>query len=94
MKKEDYDDGRVLADMSEMERRPLLFPHLHRPEKKKMNEDRPVLSEEDAQELRSVRGAAIGGAVLAGLVIVGVITVGIIIVVLIILLLGKLNGSI
>ena len=88
----DYDDGRVIADMSELERRPLLFPHLHRPQKlteEDMAAEQKVPTAEDEEALKSVRGAAIRGSLLAGLIIVAAIAVVFGLVILLIILIGK-----
>ena len=89
MKKIENDDGRPVADMSELERRPLLFPRLSKNKKDK----EPRISAEDEKEFDPVRGDAIRGAVLAGLVVAGVLIAGMGIVILLILLIGKLNGT-
>ncbi|MBQ9814281.1 MAG: hypothetical protein IKH67_06620 [Lachnospiraceae bacterium] len=93
MKKNENDDGRVLADMSELERRPLLFPHLHRPEKLTKDKEEPKINNEDDEVMRSVRGSAVRGALMAGLIVAGVLIAGMGLVILIILLIGKLNGT-
>ena len=68
MKNTDFeDDGRVLADMSEVERRPILLPRL--PARKSSGGGLSSLPRED-------RRAVIRGALGASLLIAGVFVVG------------------
>lgn len=78
----DEDDGRVVADMSDVERQPLLIP---RPDM--IRRSRRDIGTDTAEDRTSVphqqpvnldadeRRAMIGGAVSAGLLVVGVIAV-------------------
>ena len=77
------DDGRVVADMSDLARPPLLIPRFEgAPEKKKM----PMMPPEDQQSSpryqeqvsldSEERRALIGGALAAGLLVVGCLAAG------------------
>ena len=73
--REEEDDGRVIADMSSIERTPLLAPRIgsfHDSGKEK-REERKEESRQDTVMDREERGAFIRGAVSAGLVVGGTI---------------------
>ena len=93
-KQYDDDDGRTFADMSDLERPPLLIPrfdHLHRSDRKDMAEpenagaNRP---EYEVQYTDEERRALIGGTVAAALLVGGIFIVAI---GLLIFLITKIN---
>lgn len=82
MRQFDDDDGRIVADMSEVERTPLLVPRLGNPGSSSKRRDMAEPEENDASKAYSQqpvsldseeRRALIGGAVSAGLLVVGVL---------------------
>ena len=94
------DDGRVVADMSGIERMPLLIPRLdrHSSQKKKERENGPdkgTDSPEREQKLPPVeldaegRRAMMGGAVAAGLLVVGVLAAAFAALILLIGVIGR-----
>ena len=104
-KKYDDDDGRVIADMSDFQRRPLIVPNLGG---KKQNI--PAAADEDEVDLisdpgektrkkskakykesmnREERHAAISGAVAAGLIVAGVLIAGLAVIIIIFSSFGK-----
>ncbi|MBR6503924.1 MAG: hypothetical protein IKT15_03005 [Firmicutes bacterium] len=94
------DDGRVIADMSGIERMPLLIPRLDRlsSQKKKRPEgglEQAVDNPEPEQKLPPVeldaegRRAMMGGAVAAGLLVVGVLAVAFAALILLIGVIGR-----
>lgn len=79
-KQYDDDDGRVIADMSDVGRQPLLIPrfdHLHKSERRDMGreEETEKRPEYEVQYTREERRAMIGGTLAAALMIGGVFIV-------------------
>ncbi len=79
-KQYDDDDGRVIADMSDVGRQPLLIPrfdHLHKSERRDMGreEETERRPEYEVQYTREERRAMIGGTLSAALLIGGVFIV-------------------
>ncbi len=66
----DDDDGRVVADMSGLERQPMLLPRLPKRKKNAAPETEPPAPQPDLQltdeERRSYIGGALGAALLLG----------------------------
>ena len=76
-KKYDDDDGRIVADMSDVERQPLIIPrfdHFHKKDRRDMGrqEEPNEKSEYDVQYTTEERRAIVGGTVAAALLIGGV----------------------
>lgn len=69
-RKFDDDDGRTVADMSGLERPPLLGL------RRRQREEKPAQTEQNVQLDRSERRAMIRGAMSAGLLIAGVFALG------------------
>lgn len=81
-KKQQYDDddGRVVADMSDLERQPMIIPrfdHMHKGERRDMRREEEAESrpEYEIQYTAEERRALIGGTVTAALLIGGVFIV-------------------
>ena len=79
-KQYDDDDGRVIADMSDVGRQPLLIPrfdHLHKSERRDMGreEETEKRPEYEVQYTSEERRAMIGGTLAAALLIGGVFIV-------------------
>jgi hypothetical protein len=79
-KQYDDDDGRVIADMSDVGRQPLLIPrfdHLHKSERRDMGreEETEKRLEHEVQYTSEERRAMIGGTLAAALLIGGVFIV-------------------
>ena len=79
-KQYDDDDGRVIADMSDVGRQPLLIPrfdHLHKSERRDMGreEETEKRPEYEVQYTSAERRAMIGGTLAAALLIGGVFIV-------------------
>ena len=79
-KQYDDDDGRVIADMSDVGRQPLLIPrfdHLHKSERRDMGreEETEKRLEYEVQYTSEERRAMIGGTLAAALLIGGVFIV-------------------
>ena len=79
-KQYDDDDGRVIADMSDVGRQPLLIPrfdHLHKSERRDMGreEETEKRPEYEVQYTSEERRAMIGGTLAAALTIGGVFIV-------------------
>lgn len=85
----DDDDGRVIADMSDLQRQPMLLPHL--PKRKKFAEPEQP-SDGDQPEIpltKEERRAYLGGAISASLLLAGVFIAAAAIVITLLLLLWR-----
>ena len=76
-KQYDDDDGRVIADMSDIERQPMFIPrfdHLHKKERRDMGREEETESrpEYEVQYTKEERRAMVGGTLAAALLIGGV----------------------
>lgn len=80
----DDDDGRTIADMSGVQRQPLIIPHF---KKSKKSEEEKSKSEADSLS-KGDRRAVIGGTLSAALLVMGIFAAVIALVILLIVLIG------
>lgn len=88
MTKQSYDDdGRTIADMSDLDRQPLLLPHLPKRKKENAGPEQPDENQPELQLTQEERRAYLGGAISASMLLAGVfIAVGAIVIILLLLL--------
>ena len=83
----DEDDGRTVADMSGLERQPMLLPHLPKRKKENAGPEKPNGNQPELQLTKEERRAYVGGALGAAMLLGGVfIAAGAIVIVLLLLL--------